>query len=116
MQQFFESRFGSTPQIDLDRQLARVRIERPQPLDLRAIAAEGVIQNNMGLGGIELRVRGTLGPGTATLAETGQTLPVTGAPARASQPWLWFDARAFALGEADSVTWLRETPGPAAPQ
>lgn len=45
-----------------------MRIERPQPIDLRAVA-DGVIKNNMGLGGIELRVRGRLQDGTATLAE-----------------------------------------------
>lgn len=90
-----------------------MRIERPQPLDLRAIA-DGVIKNNMGVGRIELRVRGTLGPGAATLAATGQTIAVAGGPARSSQPWLWFDAGAFGRGEAEAVTWLRETPAPVA--
>ncbi len=88
-----------------------MRIERSQPLDLRAIA-DGVIKNNMGLGGIELRVRGALANGQATLAETGQQLPVTGGPERSTQPWLWFDGHAFGLGEAKAVTWLRETAGP----
>jgi hypothetical protein len=88
-----------------------VRIERPQPLDLRAIA-DGVIKNNMGVGGIDLRVRGTLVDGLATFAETGQQLPVLGGPARSAQPWLWFDADAFAQGEAQALTWLRETPVP----
>ena len=112
MQQFFESQFGSTPQIDLDRQLARVRIVRPQPLDVRRIAQDGVIKNNMGLGGIELRVRGTLQDGTVTFVETGQTLPVTGGPARSQEPWLRFDAGAFGRGEAEAIAWLGEAPGP----
>lgn len=88
-----------------------MRIERPQPIDLRAVA-DGVIKNNMGLGGIELRVRGRLQDGTATLAETAQTLPVSGGPANSDGPWLWLDARAFGLGEAKTVTWLRATPLP----
>lgn len=112
MQQFFESRFGSTPQIDLDRQLARVRIVRPQPLDLRRIAQDGVIENNMGLGGIHLRVRGAVQDGLVTFAETGQTLPVTGAPARSTQPWLRFEALAYGLGKGPALIWLGETPGP----
>lgn len=93
-----------------------MRIERPQPLDLRAIA-DGVIKNNMGVGGIGLRVRGSLADGQATLVATGQQLPVAGGPARSAEPWLWLDAGAFGLGEAQAVTWLRETPVPSlAPQ
>lgn len=111
LQQFFESRFGSTPQIDLDRQLCRVRIERPLPLDLRAIA-DGVIKNNMGLGGLQVRVRGQLRDGKATLAESGQVVSVEGGPANSKEPWLWFEAREFGLGHVDAVAWLRETPAP----
>jgi hypothetical protein len=88
-----------------------VRIERPQPIDLRAIA-DGVIKNNMGVGGIELRVRGALQDGTATMAETGQELPVVGGPPRSQASWLWLDAKAFGLGEADAVSWLQESSGP----
>ncbi|MBL8728655.1 MAG: hypothetical protein JNM25_09515 [Planctomycetes bacterium] len=71
-----------------------------------------MIKNNMGVGGIQLRVRGTLANGRATLVETGQQIPVTGGPERSTQPWLWFDALAFGLGEAEAATWLRETPAP----
>jgi hypothetical protein len=91
--------------------LCRVRIERPLPLDLRAIA-EGVIKNNMGIGGIEVRVRGELANGIATLAETGQQLPVQGGPAKSSSPWLWVQAREYGLGHVDAVAWLRESPEP----
>lgn len=88
-----------------------MRIERPLPLDLRAVA-DGVIKNNMGLGGIQVRVRGTLAAGRATLVETGQQLLVEGGPERSQQPWLWFEARDYGLGHADALTWLRETPLP----
>lgn len=88
-----------------------MRIERPLPIDLRAIA-DGVIKNNMGVGGIELRVRGVLQDGTATLAETGQQLKVAGAPQRSTAAWLWFDAKDYGLGETEAVDWLRESEGP----
>lgn len=67
----------------------------------------------MGLGGIELRVRGTLQDGIATLAETGQTLPVAGGPSRSDGPWLWFEAKDFGLELDDAVAWKRATPAPA---
>lgn len=88
-----------------------MRIERPLPLDLRAIA-RGVIENNMGLGGLEVRVRGELADGVATLAETGQKVPVAGGPARSTATWLWLDAKDFGKELADAATWLRETPLP----
>lgn len=91
-----------------------MRLERPLPLDLRAVA-EAVIKNNMGLGGIQVRVRGTLADGSATLMETGQRIPVADGPARSAEPWLWFEARDFGLGHVDAVTWLRESPLPVAP-
>lgn len=67
----------------------------------------------MGLGGIELRVRGTLQDGTATLAETGQQLPVSGGPPRADGPWLWFEARDYGLELEPAVQWKRGTQVPA---
>jgi hypothetical protein len=81
------------------------------PLDLKEVA-ESVIKNNMGLGGIEVRVRGSLANGIATLVETGQKLPVEGGPAQSTQPWLWFEAREFGLGHSDTLAWKRETAGP----
>ena len=88
-----------------------MRLERPLPLDLRAIA-EGVIKNNMGIGGIEVRVRGTLDGGQATLLGTGQQIPVIDGPPRSTAPWLWLQARDYGLGHADAVTWLRESAAP----
>jgi hypothetical protein len=66
----------------------------------------------MGIGGIQVRVRGTLADGTATLVDTGQKIPVAGGPARSTQPWLWFEAKPFGLGHEDAVTWITETPTP----
>ncbi|MFN6146965.1 MAG: hypothetical protein ACK5AL_11450 [Planctomycetota bacterium] len=71
-----------------------------------------MIENNMGLGGLEVRVRGELADGVATLAETGQKVPVAGGPARSTATWLWLDAKDFGKELADAATWLRETPLP----
>jgi hypothetical protein len=88
-----------------------VRIERALPLDLRAIA-DGVIKNNMGLGGLEVRVRGLLDSGTLTTVETNQKIRVAGGPVKTTQAWVWLQAREFGLGHADAAAFVRETPGP----
>ena len=81
-------------------------------LDFKAIAA-GVIKNNMGVGGIELRVRGKVQDGTATFAETGQALPVSGAPPSSSRPWLAFDVRGWSAKEQVMLVWKAEQDAPA---
>lgn len=84
---------------------------RPVALDFAAIA-DGVIRNNMGLGGIQVRVRGRLDGGQAVLDGTGQRVPLVGAPAAADGAWLWFEARELGLGAAKAATWLRSSAGP----
>ncbi len=81
------------------------------PLDLKAIA-DGVIKNNMGLGGLEVRVRGTLANGILTTVETNQKIPVIGGPAQSTQSWVWLQAREFGLGHTDAAAFVRETAGP----
>jgi hypothetical protein len=80
-------------------------------VDLAAIA-QGVIKNNMGVGGIELRVRGKLQDGKAVFAETGQSLPVSGGPPSSSKPWLVFDAQGWQEGEPLTLVWKGEQDGP----
>lgn len=63
----------------------------------------------MGLGGLQVRVRGELADGMATLADTGQKVPVAGGPARSSEPWLWLEAKEYGKELADKAEWLRET-------
>jgi hypothetical protein len=70
--------YGTTPQIDLDQQIARVRVTKPTPLDFKTIG-EGVIRNNMGLGGIAFDAAATIADGRLRLA-TGQEWPFRGAP------------------------------------
>jgi hypothetical protein len=81
-------------------------------LDLQGLAA-AVVRNNMGVGGIELRVRGRVQDGVVAFAETDQRLPVTGAVAATTQPWLVFAVHGFGLGAVLGLELLREQPGPA---
>lgn len=80
-------------------------------IDLKGIA-QGVIKNNMGVGRIELRVRGKVESGTVTLADTGQKLPVAGGPAVSSRPWLVFDTQGWQEGEALVLAWKGEEDAP----
>ncbi len=91
-----------------------MRLPRPVALDLRAIA-DGVIRNNMGLGGIELRVRGRLAGAVAVLDGTGQRLPVAGELPTSADGWLWLEAREFGLGERDDFGWLGSSRDPLGP-
>jgi hypothetical protein len=70
-------RFGPDYQIDLDRQIARVRVPKPMPLDF-AWLAEGVRKNNMGLAGFKLQARAAAADGKWTLQPTGQTFASRG--------------------------------------
>lgn len=63
--------FGTTPQIDLDRQVARVRLAEPTGIDLSRVE-DGFRRSNTGLGGIWITARGTPREGWFVLSSTGQ--------------------------------------------
>lgn len=71
------SRYGSSPQIDLDKQIARTRVAEPLTLDFQLIARR-VRENNMGVGGIYVESDVTVNDGQVTFA-TGQKVPLEGA-------------------------------------
>ncbi len=71
-------RFGPDYQIDLDRQIARVRVAQPMPLDF-AWLAEGVRKNNMGLAGFRLQAKAAAADGKWTLEPTRQGFARRGA-------------------------------------
>jgi len=48
LERLFRSRFGSTPQIDLDLQVARARVQQPQRFDFAALA-DGLKRSNLGV-------------------------------------------------------------------
>ncbi len=83
------------------------------PIDLKAIA-EGVIKNNMGVGGITLQVRGAVQGATATFADTAQKLPVTNAPSASTKPWQVFTTEGWGEGETLSLAWVAESDAPSA--
>ena len=70
-------------QIDLDRQIARARVPRPMALDF-AVLADGVVRNNMGVGGFTVTAVASVDGGKVTLHPTGQGFRLAGAPP--SQP------------------------------
>ena len=49
--------------------------------------ADAVVRNNMGVGGIEFVVRGTLDGSGVRIDGTDQRLAVVGAPSSAEMPW-----------------------------
>lgn len=82
-------------------------------LDLKQLAA-AVVRNNMGVGGIELRVRGAVQDGEVTLADTGQRLPLVDTPAPTTEPWLVFAVHGFEPDGKLALELLRQQQGPAA--
>ncbi len=73
----------------------------PQPvqLDFRALA-DGIVRQNVGVDGIEVRLRGELQGDAVVIATTGQRLPVTGARSGGGEaPWLSFAVEGFGPDE-----------------
>lgn len=70
------SRYGASPQIDLDKQIARTRVAQPMQLDF-ALIAQRVRENNMGVGGIHVESDVTFTDGRVVFS-TGQWLPFEG--------------------------------------
>jgi hypothetical protein len=85
-----QSRYGSTYQIDLDKQIARVRVVKPMPLDFVELS-DGVRRNNMGLGGFQFQANATVSGSTVRLEPTGQVFALAGAaPAEGGLAWRRF--------------------------
>jgi hypothetical protein len=81
LERLFRNLYGTTPQIDMDRQLARARVPRPQPLDLVGLA-DGIKRNNVGTAAITLRASAEVKDGKVILRPTGQEFLLHGpAPA-----------------------------------
>ena len=94
-------------QIDLDRQIARARVPRAMPLDFTALA-DGVVRNNMGVGGISVLARASVEEGRVVLRPTGQAFPLAGPPPSQTGEAIrrmtvvdWSDPRKTALDPED---------------
>lgn len=71
--------YGSVPQLDMDRQFARVRVIQPMPFDFRALA-DGIKRNNVGTAGIQLEATVEVRDGRVVIQPTGQSFALSGAP------------------------------------
>ncbi|HXG63162.1 MAG TPA: hypothetical protein VNO22_17465 [Planctomycetota bacterium] len=81
LERLFRNLYGTTPQIDMDRQLARARVPDPRPLDFAGLA-EGIRRNNVGTAAITVRATAEVGPDKVILRPTGQEFLLHGsAPA-----------------------------------
>lgn len=71
--------YGTVPQLDMDRQFARVRVVRPMELDFARLA-DGIKRNNVGTAGITLQATAEVKDGRVVLQPTGQAFPLEGSP------------------------------------
>ena len=70
--------YGPDLQIDLDQQISRSRVRAPVRFDFAQLG-EGVIKNNMGLGGITIVADVSVADGRVTIEPSGQSFPLHGA-------------------------------------
>lgn len=76
LERLLRNLYGSTPQIDLDLQLARVRVMKPVAFDFPALV-DGLKRANVGYGAAALTADVDIKEGRAVL-RTGQSLPLEG--------------------------------------
>lgn len=74
LEKFLRKFSGTVPQIDLDRQVARVRLVSPMRIDFGRLM-EGFRRANTGLGEIRVTARCILTPESVILVPTGQSFP-----------------------------------------
>src|SRR5688572_16177675 len=63
--------YGTVPQLDMDRQFARVRVVSPMRFDFKALA-DGIQRNNVGTAGIEVEAEAEVRDGKVVILPTGQ--------------------------------------------
>lgn len=94
--------YGAGPQIDIELQIARVRVPKPMKFDFRALE-QGIKQNNVGTAGVTLHAQVKVADGKATLS-TGQSYPWRGAAPGESEGMIrlkvldWSDPSKTSLG------------------
>src|SRR5262245_47737991 len=69
--------YGSDPQLDMDKQFARVRVPKPMELDFAALA-DGIKRNNVGTAAIQVEAVVNVEANRVTFAETGQAFRLEG--------------------------------------
>ena len=78
--------YGTAPQLDMDRQFARVRVPTPLSFDFKALA-DGTRRNNVGTAGIELEATIEVRDGKALIRPTGQTFFLDGPAPAGDAKW-----------------------------
>ncbi len=78
LERLLRNLYGSTPQIDLDRKLARSRAATAQALDFQKLG-DGMKRANVDLMGITLQAAAELKGGRAVLQPTGQSFALDAA-------------------------------------
>jgi hypothetical protein len=78
LERLLRNLYGSTPQIDLDRKLARSRAVPPQVFDFQKLG-DGMKRANVDLMGITLQATAAFRGGKAVLEPTGQSFPLEAA-------------------------------------
>jgi hypothetical protein len=69
--------YGSVPQLDMDKQFARVRVIRPMTFDFQELA-DGIRRNNVGTAGIELEAAVEVADAKVVIQPTGQSFLLSG--------------------------------------
>jgi len=101
LERLLRNLYGSTPQIDLDRQIARVRVVKPVVFDFPKLV-DGLKRANVGYGAAAVTADVEVKDGTLVLRDTGQALPLEG-PAAGGR-------RTFDVLDAKTAPRLRQRP------
>jgi|ERR1043166_3325410 hypothetical protein len=80
LERLLRNLYGSTPQIDLDKKLARSLAFDPVTLDFPKLF-DGMKRANVDLLGVTIQVTAEIKGGKAAIRPTGQTFDLEGAPA-----------------------------------
>ena len=94
--------YGTVPQLDMDKQFARVRVIQPMTFDFKALA-DGIRRNNVGTAAIQLEATVEARDGHVRIEPTGQSFrlegdsPAAGARRRRLKVLFWEDPARTAL-------------------
>jgi len=69
--------YGTVPQLDMDKQFARVRVIQPMTFDFKALV-DGIQRNNVGTAAIEVEASVEIAGGKVVIQPTGQSIPLVG--------------------------------------
>ena|SRR5688572_22348242 len=77
LERLIQKTYGTTPQIDLDKQILRARVPKPTTFDFGALA-DGIKRANVGTAAIVLSAPFEVKDGRVVIRDTGQTFKLEG--------------------------------------